>query len=281
MPDDLPPQEVFDALCELYSKIAENTQKLPKGSREYLVALVILSTKAMRHTFEALRILGEHRAIGESIILVRSAYEAAVVFLYLIDYEEEFERYKGFSQLVSHRNQLEMLEIAAEEMASEDIQEQQAKNKAVKDEIITSGYHTLFGIDEMDVSNLDKLRKTVSRAHFTSFNVMLKHLERDKQFQGLVIGGFHGYNVGSQIAHSHYHVSVPLYIFDEAHPAYDMRAICGQIRDLFIYIAIGLRKLNLLNADTYSNELAPHLLKTVKIMQEVEWNRRGTLTNSQ
>lgn len=268
MLDDLPPQKVFDALCEIYSIITSNSQKLPKDSREYLVALAIISSKALTHTREALRILGEHRAIGESIILLRAAYEATVVFLYLIDHEDDFKKYKGFSRLVEHRNQLEMLDIAAEEMTAKGIQEQQVKIQAVKDEIVSNGYNSLFDIHEDDVSNLEKIRNKVDRAHFIGFKSMLKHLEKDKQTKGLVISGFQVYSVGSQVAHSHYHTSISIYAFDNAHPAYDMGAICSQIRDLFIYIAIGLKKLEILREEAYSQKLFPHIIKTIEIMRD-------------
>lgn len=266
MPDDLPPKEVFDVLLELFSIITTNTQKLPKGSSEYLIALVLLSSKAISHTHAALHILEKHRAIGECIILLRAAYEATVVFLYLIDHEESFQKYKGFSRLVEHRNQLEMLDIAAEDLLQEEINEQQFRNKAVADEIISNGYHILYHIDEQDVSNLEKLKKTTKKAHFIDFKTMLKHLEKDERHRSIIFGIFQGYNVSSQVAHSHYHVSISIYAYDKAPPAFCMNSICGQVRDIFCSIGIGLNKLGLFPPDVYLNKFKQHFLKTMQVM---------------
>jgi|GEM_PF-6316654 len=247
MRDELPSQEIFDSVCELYETFKKNTIKLPEGFSEYELALVALASKAITHTREALRLFVEHGAVGEAAILLRSAYEATVVFLYLRLHPEDFCKYKGYSELVELRNQMEVLELAGD-LDESAKNEQLDINKRQRIKILNNNFHSYYSLSEYDLHNLSLLKKVSNKAHFINFGEMQKKLLKDEFSSGLVTTAFQVYNLGSQMAHSHYSMTVCTYVLDRSHPVYNVYDIAKQIAVLFTWNALGMDKIGYMKA---------------------------------
>jgi len=240
MRDELPPQEIFDSLSELYGLIGQYSAKLPRGCTDYQLTLVALASKAITHTREAFRVFAEHAAIGETTILLRSAYEATVVFLYLKLNPQQFCKYKAYSEIVELRNQMETLEIAGDQLEEAGRIEQLEHNHRQRNKVLTNNSHTYFKLSEADLNNLTALKRKTNKAHFMNFGEMQNGLLEDPFASGLVKTAFQVYNLGSQMAHSHYNMTVLTYVHDRSHPIYNVYDITRQIASLFSWNALGM-----------------------------------------
>lgn len=183
-------------LVELTESGIESSER--KASTAELVE-ALLNFKIISHVCGASKLLvaGYY---PESIILLRSAYEALVMSTYLAQNPNKIQHYEAHGILCNLRNMMEFLsqpELDTEFRAELDGQVQGLRQAFLQQ----NGLASYTELQSADLENFSKVRKASNKALFSHLPVMLAAISYDDEIDWLK-NSFELYNIGSQVAHS-------------------------------------------------------------------------------
>ena len=223
--------EIEDTLLQLDFKIQSAQIKLTKPSESVLI-LAGLATKCRSHCHMARELIISD-ALAESVIVLRAAYEAAILALYLQQNPNKIQRYLIYSALTTLRNQLELLEILGRDgnvIPGEAEQRKYISNQ--KQTIVLSGILSEFKLIPEDLDDWQKIKKYTNNAHFMKFEDLRTNIIKDETTKTLFETGFQVYNLGSQMAHSNFDMVNVMIYRNAPHPLYGEHAMYRQILSL-------------------------------------------------
>lgn len=215
-------------LIDLSEKIAKSIQQV-KGPSIKVLIVSGLARKCQSHCEIALNLV-EANATAESIIVLRAAFEAMVLAVYLWENPQDIGRYMGFSALTTLRNQLEVMKILSESGEPFDGEEEQ--NDCIQRQrrkIIDNGYHTVFNLTEDNLDSWEAVKKVTNRAHFLHFSDLVIKIAKTEFTKPLLTTGFKAYNLASQMTHSQGEMMTSMIYFDANHPLFSEHDVYLQI----------------------------------------------------
>lgn len=209
----------YDAIYEKFDEINRLlNDSYPLGDKPILSetkgVLLILRTKALSHAQIAYSILKNTTVQADAIVLLRCAYEADIVALYLEQHEEKVPEYLAHSEIVHYKNYLRALQIIGK---TDDTSDKEARRELqqLKNYIIRKKYLEILNLQEKNLNDLVFLESKFSNAQFVQFHEM----RRKCSFTGdakCLQQSFQFYNIGSQITHSNFSVCKKMYTSGEA-----------------------------------------------------------------
>lgn len=199
MPDTQALSEATDRLFEAaYNAIAKEREALEGGAHNSNWILVVLFLKMLSHLRVGKALLLE-RSFCEALLVLRSAFETALIICYLAHCENEIRRYEYHSYLSS-------LNDLYSERACGVLQDEmlivEMKQKIVASEYFQEG---LFNVTEPDLDNPTVIRGKI-RVNFTNIWDMMDVLrvENPRMFEHIKVLAHTFYNYASQLTHSYF-----------------------------------------------------------------------------
>lgn len=183
-------------LVELTEQGIESCERKP-STAELVEAL--LNLKIISHVCGAAKLLvaGYY---PESIILLRSAYEALVMSTYLAQNPNKIQHYETHGILCNLRNMMEFLgqsDLAPELKAQLDGQVTALREAFLQQ----NGLLYYAELQVADLENFSKVRKASNKALFSHLPGMLAAISYDDETDWMK-NSFELYNIGSQVTHS-------------------------------------------------------------------------------
>lgn len=223
--------EAFEnSLGELWVVLSQGLATAPQRSfTKAELTFLGLAQKCTSHCEMALKLV-QADASAESMIILRSAYEAIIKSIYLSENPGWLKSYEAFGELVTLRNQLEVIKILDEFGDPESSNtEQRAKIQKQQKAIIDAGFHQLYGIDESKLSDWNVLRSKTNSANLQKFETIRQSVIKTDLVKALLTTGFQAYNLGSQMAHSSYNMMTAMVYFKNQQPLYTEHDLYRQI----------------------------------------------------
>lgn len=183
-------------LVELTEQGIESSEREP-STAELVEAL--LNLKIISHVCGAAKLLvaGYY---PESIILLRSAYEALVMSTYLAQNPNKIQHYETHGILCNLRNMMEFL--GQSDLDPEMKDQLDGQVTALREAFLQQNglaYYTELQV--ADLENFSKVRKASNKALFSHLPGMLAAISYDDETDWMK-DSFELYNIGSQVTHS-------------------------------------------------------------------------------
>lgn len=220
-----------EKLLSFQKKLAGFLGKIDNPSDVNLVVWG-LTKKTWSHCEMALELIITH-ANAEAIILLRAAYESTIRAYFLIENTNKIDYYKAFSELSALRNQLEVIDFlqtegdeAPDEAA---ISDQLVLVEVQKKRIIDGKYHEIYGFKEEDLDQLKALKRLTNNKNMPDFGTTRSLIKKTKLAKALLSTGFPIYNLGSQMAHSSYGMTMTMTYREDNYPLYNEHSMYGYI----------------------------------------------------
>lgn len=224
-------EEAFEeSIVSIGKALGEAIGTKPKKHYDRTELILLgLAQKTLSHCSIALDLI-RNDASAEAMIILRSAYEAIIKCIYLDENRDWLPLYEGFAELVTLRNQLEVVKIlndfndpeATNKEQMEKIRRQQAK-------IVMAGYHTLYKIEESKLSDWNVLKSKTNSANLQKFEIIRQSISKTPLVKALLLTGFQVYNLGSQMAHSSFNMVSSMVYFNGSVPLYSEIELYKQI----------------------------------------------------
>jgi len=133
-----------ESIVVIGKALGEAVGTMPKKSYEKTELILLgLVQKCHSHCAIALELV-RNDASAEAMIILRSAYEAMIKSIYLDENRDWLTLYEGFAELVTLRNQLEVVKILDDFGEPDETKvEQLQKIREQQARIVKAGYHTL------------------------------------------------------------------------------------------------------------------------------------------
>lgn len=204
-------EELNSTLDQVANLIADSAvEAKPASIKPLEQVIVLLRLKAMEHALCAIE-LEKCAAPAEAIIILRSAYEAIVVALYLEQKPSKYEHYLAHTYLVQLRNLMEVVELARDDVDPADIKKLEEELEETRERIEREGYLSHYpNLTRTDLTDVRALKKFTSGSQFVKFGSIKSEITISPKMQWLT-GAFQMYNVGSQVTHSHLDVLMSMY----------------------------------------------------------------------
>ncbi len=219
------------ALIELDQLISKGQIEIKEMSEEVQV-LSMLAIKCRLHCNTARELMASE-SLAEAVIVLRAAYEATILGLYLQQNTDKIKRYITYSALTTLRCQQELLQILQRNGDKNPDEKKQQKYIAQqKQSIIASGNLSEFKLSAEDLDDWERIKKYTSSAHFIKFQEMRSNIKTDSNTRALIETGYQIYNLGSQTAHANFDMVELMLTQKISHPLFGEHAMYRQILDL-------------------------------------------------
>lgn len=206
---------ILDTLDLMANTISESVSTEKHPEKTHVDAIVAaLRVKALEHAQCAMDILVGN-AYAEAIIVLRAAYEAVVVALYLEQHSEQIDHYEAYHRMVEFRNLFEMHLNVMPILPAEEQGEYTAIMDRLRQDLLADLHFFKYYREDFLPEYLQDIRKVRSisnSAQFIPFGQIRAAVNFDNLDNDFFKEGFVMYNIGSQVAHSHLNVIKAMYI---------------------------------------------------------------------
>lgn len=247
--------EYEDNLLEFQQKLAASLAKVASPSDADVVVWG-LTRKSWSHCEMALELI-KTRANAEAIILLRAAYEAIIRAYFLHENPSLVNHYKAFSELSTLRNQLEVIDFLEKEGGAETdkeaIIEQKKLVEAQQGRIIKHKFHEVYNFKEEDLASLTALKRLTNNRNMPDFATTRSLIKKTALAKALLSTGFPIYNLGSQMAHSSFGMTMSFAYSEDNYPLYNEHSMYGYIFLILCCCCDLFNQCGALNDEAYSS----------------------------
>lgn len=229
------------------------------------LVVALLFNKSMNHVMAAIELQAMGKYYQETIVLIRSAYEAVVCGIYIQQNPSEVAHYEAHGVMCNLRNMMEIL--AKAEMETNVRNELSKQAFELKEALAKEGLRYFRNWSRADLDDFSKVKSASNKALFRVLREMLDAITYDDDNDWLK-ESFELYNLGSQFAHSQMETIFYCSFGKSEHPSYTRLHICRFSLMFLNFCYTSLQSLKFMNPNRKA-EFDENILRCARILEEM------------